>query len=81
MDDYQSGRARGHHDYRNGHGYDPGPNPTNWGYCDGWTAAADEAETTYGHALACQLSWTAGGVAAYERQQTTHTAKTAVTQP
>jgi hypothetical protein len=81
MDDCQFGRARSRDDYRNGYGYDPGANPASWGYCDGWTAAAEEAEATHGHALACHLSWAGGGVAAHERQQTTHTDKTAVTQP
>jgi hypothetical protein len=69
MDDYQLDRARGRADYRNGHPFDPGPHTTNWGYGDGWTTAAEEAEATYGHVLACTLAWTPGGVAAYERRQ------------
>lgn len=68
-DDYDRGRECGRADYRAARDYDPGPGTQDWriGYCDGWSAAEEEATATHGHALACQLAW-GEGVAAYERR-------------
>lgn len=81
LDAYQADHARGRADYRHARPYDPGPNPMTRGYSDGWMSALDESEATYGHELACHLSWTTGGVAAYERQQNTTTETNTVAQP
>ncbi len=76
MDDYDSSYAHGRADYRAGLRYDPGLDATAWAYYDGWSAAADEATASHGHALACYLAWN-GGVGDYEcRQAASATAAT-----